>query len=129
MSPIHISGLQLSKLDLAYLYETGWYHVNMSMGRKLSVTRGKGCDFARTSCYEYMQNKTYDRIAIYPYCNKEDRTKWMCTLDNNHVGHCSGHVTTSNVPGEFRLQAAGDMFAAGRLVKRTHERLSLFIGR
>lgn len=52
MAPIYSVGNQLCKLEVPIAVDSGWYEVNKSMGRELTVTRGKGCDFASMSCHE-----------------------------------------------------------------------------
>lgn len=104
LSPQYLPGMGLTKLDVAYLKDTGWYKVNESMGRKMTVTRGKGCDFTRLSCYDYMKRVNFDRLAMYPYCDMKDETKWMCSLDNSETGYCSGSMSDDTIEPEYQIQ-------------------------
>jgi len=45
MSPVYVDGTVLSSFDLALIEDTGWYKVDWSVGRNLTVTRNAGCDF------------------------------------------------------------------------------------
>uniref|UniRef100_A0A915KAY2 Leishmanolysin-like peptidase n=1 Tax=Romanomermis culicivorax TaxID=13658 RepID=A0A915KAY2_ROMCU len=90
LSPYYLEGNVVTKLEIALFVDSGWYVVNESLGRPLTVTRGKGCEFATMSCYEYMNKYKFDPVKIYPYCTAAEKDKWMCSLDGRRASYCLG---------------------------------------
>lgn len=104
MAPTYYPGNKVTKLDMAYLKDSGWYKVDESLGRHMTITRGKGCDFALRSCYEYMENSDDNPASIYPYCKEADKPKWACSADFRQIGTCNGRVENKKkVAPPFRL--------------------------
>jgi len=61
MTGTHTQNPVYSRMTLALMEDTGWYKANYSMAQPLSWGKALGCDFARKSCKEWMDN----RLRLY----------------------------------------------------------------
>ncbi|KAF7258263.1 hypothetical protein EG68_04664 [Paragonimus skrjabini miyazakii] len=77
----------VSKLTLAFFYDSGWYDVDMSQAEPLTWGRNLGCDFVLKSCYEYMEIQKLRKTTISPWCNKITLST-QCLSDENSFGFC-----------------------------------------
>lgn len=99
MTSVYSPGDLITELEMVFLKDTGWYKINQSYkAAQLKETRGKGCNFARMSCYEYMQSVKYDPKLIYPYCSFQNATTVTCSpLDHHQAIACRGvHIGDNN---------------------------------
>lgn len=103
MAPMYLRGNQLSKLDVALAIDSGWYKINQSVGRELSLMKGKGCDFVTKSCFDYMEQMKYDSEDMYPYCQRSKKYKWMCSLDHGQAVQCDGGDKSEDVHWAYQL--------------------------
>ncbi|KAI0222257.1 hypothetical protein LSAT2_026494 [Lamellibrachia satsuma] len=82
----------LSRVTLAVLEDTGWYHVNYKMAEPLRYGFKEGCDFVKKSCKEYMQMKKAVGQSLLPYCDilgRENLDKQSCSADWTTVNYCN----------------------------------------
>ena len=57
-------------MTLAVLHDSGWYNVDFSKASPdYTWGKGLGCDFVKTSCYQYMKNKP----KIQPFCQSKSK--------------------------------------------------------
>ena len=57
-------------MTLAVLHDSGWYNVDFSKASPdYTWGKGLGCDFVKTSCYQYIKNKP----KIQPYCQSKSK--------------------------------------------------------
>ena len=57
-------------MTLAVLHDSGWNNVDFSKASPdYTWGKGLGCDFAKTSCFQYMKNKP----KIQPYCQSKSK--------------------------------------------------------
>ncbi|CAL8096180.1 unnamed protein product [Calicophoron daubneyi] len=80
----------VSGLTLSYFQDTGWYYVNMSMAQKWTYGKGRGCDFVKKSCYEYMEIQRANKASIRPYCTvSKVASAAHCIPGRNAYGFCN----------------------------------------
>ena len=77
----------ISRVTLALLEDTGWYNVNYEMAGALLYGFGKGCDFAKKSCNEYMQLKRDAGQSVSPYC--DDPAMTQCLPEYEAIAKCN----------------------------------------
>jgi len=85
---VHTKNPSYSRLTFALLEDTGWYKPNYEFAHEITWGRGMGCDFAKKSCKELME----DKVMQYPFCNdimSSSSTKTTCTFDATAVGSCN----------------------------------------
>ncbi|KAI0209622.1 Leishmanolysin-like peptidase [Lamellibrachia satsuma] len=90
-----------SRVTLALMEDTGWYHVNYRMAEALQYGFGKGCDFAEYSCKKFMQIKKKAEESVSPYCDKMD-DKLTCTLDWKAIAMCNLHKSTAIIDPKYQ---------------------------
>ncbi|KAA3677465.1 leishmanolysin-like peptidase, partial [Paragonimus westermani] len=77
----------VSKLTLAFFYDSGWYDVDMSQAEPLAWGQNWGCDFVLKSCYEYMEIQKHRNLTVSPWCNEVNPSS-QCLSDENAFGFC-----------------------------------------
>jgi leishmanolysin-like peptidase len=57
MTGSHTQNRVFSRLTLALMEDTGWYHADYSHAQRLDWGRGLGCDFVMKSCKFWMDKQ------------------------------------------------------------------------
>lgn len=74
MTPVMGQGVApfITLIDIAVLIDLGHFKLNSSyQAARQQMTKNKGCDYARMSCYEYMTSKGKNVVDMYPYCDSK----------------------------------------------------------
>ncbi|KAF7260775.1 hypothetical protein EG68_01871 [Paragonimus skrjabini miyazakii] len=91
----------VSKLTLAFFYDSGWYDVDMSQAEPLTWGRNLGCDFVLKSCYEYMEIQKRQNVTNSPWCN-EVTSSTQCLPDKNAFGSCDLNKVRLNLEPQYQ---------------------------
>jgi hypothetical protein len=86
---------RMSPLTLALLQDTGWYEVNMSAAGYMEWGRGAGCNFVKSSCFNYMKTNPEQ-----PYfCSNNKTCEGMSWRTGCAVGCQVACMPAVRVPG------------------------------
>ncbi|ESN92826.1 hypothetical protein HELRODRAFT_69677, partial [Helobdella robusta] len=104
MTGTYTQNLVISRITLALLDDTGWYQVNYQMAGELKWGKNLGCDFAKSSCSQWILNKMNKNESIHPFCNhlKTNVIKTECTEDLSSVGVCNLIKHKHQLPPVYR---------------------------
>ncbi|KAI0240867.1 Leishmanolysin-like peptidase [Lamellibrachia satsuma] len=105
MTGIVTQNAVFSRVTLALMEDTGWYRVNYKMAEPLLHGYGKGCDFAKKSCKEYMQIKTNASQSLSPYCDVwglKRLDKLTCTHERKAVAYCSLQKSNKIIDSKYQ---------------------------
>ncbi|KAA3676501.1 leishmanolysin-like peptidase [Paragonimus westermani] len=121
----------VSKLTLAFFYDSGWYDVDMSQAEPLTWGRNLGCDFVLKSCYEHIETHKHGyssascstnltnsvnfngdvmnpyfissgmNATILPWCNEVTLSS-RCLSDENALGFCDLNNLHFNLEPQFQ---------------------------
>ncbi|KAG7283081.1 hypothetical protein CRUP_012974 [Coryphaenoides rupestris] len=72
MTGSHTQNRVFSRLTLALMEDTGWYHADYSHAQGLDWGRGLGCDFVMKSCKFWMDEQRQRRVPVTPFCDTVD---------------------------------------------------------
>ena len=79
---IYLNSLFINRLTFALLEDTGWYQPNYEYAQEITWGRGMGCDFAKKSCMELMENSDHH------FCKdlmSSGSSKTTCTFDSGNA--------------------------------------------
>ncbi|TGZ71541.1 hypothetical protein CRM22_002570, partial [Opisthorchis felineus] len=80
--------LHISHFLLAFLYDTGWYHVSDAHAAAPTWGKAAGEEFLTKSCYEYVKFKRSKNQPPTPFCGWEEVNAPACLPDRSGYGLC-----------------------------------------
>ncbi|KAG5452323.1 Leishmanolysin-like peptidase [Clonorchis sinensis] len=80
--------LHISHFLLAFLYDTGWYHVSDAHTAAPTWGKSAGEEFLTKSCYEYVKLKRSKNQPPTPFCGWEEVNVPACLPDRSGYGLC-----------------------------------------
>lgn len=97
MSPVTTNMDATSRITLALMEDSGWYHVDYDKAEKITWGRELGCNFAMKSCLTWMKSHRKDPI---PYCITYGDSR--CSANRFAKLHCNlAEVRKRDIPPEF----------------------------
>ncbi|KAI0225331.1 Leishmanolysin-like peptidase [Lamellibrachia satsuma] len=94
-----------SRITLALLQDTGWYDVDYEKADMLYWGRGLGCEFAMTSCMDYMERQHARNRSVLPYCDVVSGggvIQSRCNPERNALVRCNLMKYTKNLPTRYQ---------------------------
>ncbi|KAK6034453.1 Leishmanolysin [Cooperia oncophora] len=108
MTGTHTQNPVYSRMTLALLEDSGWYKPNYEKAEELHWGRKLGCEFAKKSCGEWINNKIEKGELPTPFCNeiKHDGQKSLgvarCTSQRDSLAICNLVPYKKELPIQFR---------------------------
>ncbi|KPP62457.1 leishmanolysin-like peptidase-like [Scleropages formosus] len=104
MTGSHTQNRMFSRITLAIMEDTGWYHANYSMAERLDWGRGMGCDFVMKSCKFWIDQQRQKKLPLSPYCDMVRSTplKLTCRHDQRAVAVCNLQKYSRRLPQEYQ---------------------------
>ena len=93
----------ISNISLAVLEDTGWYQPDYSYSSKLVWGLNQGCQFAKSSCIEWLEYAFREKISPFPFCNFTDDGEQACEPDSSDTVICRIHNYNSDLPPGFQV--------------------------
>ncbi|CAH2221451.1 jg3730, partial [Pararge aegeria aegeria] len=89
MTGTHTQNSVFSRISFAMMEDTGWYRADYSHATPLDWGRGLGCNFAMTSCKQWLNAQRKKNPA--PFCEriKGDPLRTECSPRRNAVVLCN----------------------------------------
>ncbi|KAJ3592469.1 hypothetical protein NHX12_007596 [Muraenolepis orangiensis] len=104
MTGSHTQNRVFSRLTLALMEDTGWYHANYSHAQRLDWGRGLGCDFVMKSCKFWMDKQRQRRVPVTPFCDMVSQEfSWHLSGEYQRNSYCR---VPENQPEWWRNYAA-----------------------
>lgn len=100
---VHTENPVYSRLTFALLEDSGWYLPNYDLAEDLTWGKNLGCDFARLSCKDLIE-ETQKGKAAYPFCSDfmDGSSRTFCTADKKSVGSCNMVKFSRRIPKIYR---------------------------
>ncbi|XP_061727477.1 leishmanolysin-like peptidase [Cydia pomonella] len=91
MTGTHTQNSVFSRITLALMEDTGWYRADYSVAAPLDWGRGLGCQFATTSCKQWLNTQRLRRKNPAPFCEriKGDPLRTECSPRRSAVVLCN----------------------------------------
>ncbi|XP_045456221.1 leishmanolysin-like peptidase [Melitaea cinxia] len=99
MTGTHTQNSVFSRITFAMMEDTGWYRADYSHAAPLDWGKGLGCNFAMTSCKQWLNaqrfspndNNTMERKSLAPFCDrvKGDPLRTECSPRRTAVVLCN----------------------------------------
>ncbi|CAL8342419.1 unnamed protein product [Arctogadus glacialis] len=104
MTGSHTQNRVFSRLTLALMEDTGWYHADYSHAQRLDWGRGLGCDFVMKSCKFWMDKQKQRRVPATPFCDtvRSSPLRLSCRQDQQAVAVCNLQTHTHTLPSEYQ---------------------------
>ncbi|KAG5451386.1 Leishmanolysin-like peptidase [Clonorchis sinensis] len=85
---------RISMLSLAFMYDTGWYHVSSANAERITWGYAAGDDFLSTTCDEFMRIQKKAGKPLAPFCGWEQYNLPSCLPDHSGFGLCNIREST-----------------------------------
>ncbi|CAH2083494.1 unnamed protein product [Euphydryas editha] len=91
MTGTHTQNSVFSRITFAMMEDTGWYRADYSHAAPLDWGKGLGCNFAMTSCKQWLNSQRFRRKSLAPFCDrvKGDPLRTECSPRRNAVVLCN----------------------------------------
>ncbi|XP_039762787.1 leishmanolysin-like peptidase isoform X2 [Pararge aegeria] len=91
MTGTHTQNSVFSRISFAMMEDTGWYRADYSHATPLDWGRGLGCNFAMTSCKQWLNAQRLRKKNPAPFCEriKGDPLRTECSPRRNAVVLCN----------------------------------------
>ncbi|XP_061381728.1 leishmanolysin-like peptidase isoform X1 [Danaus plexippus] len=91
MTGTHTQNSVFSRITFALMEDTGWYRANYEHATSLDWGRDLGCNFAMTSCKQWLNSQRFRRKNPAPFCErvKGDPLRTECSPRRNAVVLCN----------------------------------------
>ncbi|CAL8102121.1 unnamed protein product [Calicophoron daubneyi] len=83
----------ITPITLAFLKDTGWYHVNESVAQPMKWAKNAGCDFIQKPCDQVIKSRKAANLPLEPFCESTLLSFPSCLASGRYYGYC--HDTVS----------------------------------